>query len=609
MLRGLAGWAPRVVETWGNDAAALGVGRFAPGSTDGLAVSEDGSVHVVIDGRLDYLDELRRSLGLTALAPPAGVVAAGFRRWGDGVLGRLHGEFAALIWDGSTGTLVAARDPLGIRPLYYGAQGACLALGSDPEQLLASRLISGELDDDSVVDHLMWTFTDAERSFFRNIRRVPGGHFLVANTDGFAIREYHRPISSEVSFGAPEECRAEFLRLFSQSVRRRISSSAPVVAHLSGGLDSTAIVSVADRILADAPELCPGFVAAAAVYPGLVCDEQRFVRAVERHVRVPVETWDGTDTPRDELDDVFLSAPIGRFTYIGGTQGDTDIARAKGGSVVLSGVGGDQVGVPDGAFEDAIATMRWGDARAMLRKMSGSATEIAMRTVSRLARAAAPGWSWLRTANALVQHVREERPRWMTGWARSHFQGGARRRRSHGALRSQVQRLRWSNLTSPRFSLVVEYIQQHALRNGMEVRFPFRDAQLISFILSIPSSYWPPPGPGERIHREALGDVLPPEIARRRGKANFTSALANRVRRQLPRITELFNSSAWAAERYVDQKGALSVLAEFQRLPDPSFDATYAVWGIATLEAWLRAVSIYSVRTRSAGAEAYSYGQ
>jgi glutathione S-transferase len=137
------------------------------------------------------------------------------------------------------------------------------------------------------------------------------------------------------------------------------------------------------------------------------------------------------------------------------------------------------------------------------------------------------------------------------------------------------------------------YLHHHALRNGIEVRCPFLDLDLVSIALSVPARLWPPPWPGERLHREILADLLPTEVLQRRGKANFQPALVRRIRRHLPYIKDLLGSGRWVAGHFVDQAGARQLLETFEGSAAPNLETTYSLWAIATLEAWMRAVFEY----------------
>jgi hypothetical protein len=116
----------------------------------------------------------------------------------------------------------------------------------------------------------------------------------------------------------------------------------------------------------------------------------------------------------------------------------------------------------------------------------------------------------------------------------------------------------------------------------------------VATALSVPSQLWPPPWRFERLHREILRKWLPPQVADRRSKANFEPAVILRVRRHVPYIRELFGSSEWNSARYVDKAAAQRLLSRFVDIENPTFSDAYGLWTIATLEAWMDAISRYA---------------
>jgi len=120
--------------------------------------------------------------------------------------------------------------------------------------------------------------------------------------------------------------------------------------------------------------------------------------------------------------------------------------------------------------------------------------------------------------------------------------------------------------------------------------FPFLDWDLVSFVLALPVQYWPGPQHHGRIHREALRTELPEAIYTRKTKAEFTPALARRVRVQLDTISDLLDGATWLAGRWVDQRKARSLRDQFVRDPKGTFETSYGLWAIASTEAWLRRI-------------------
>jgi hypothetical protein len=122
------------------------------------------------------------------------------------------------------------------------------------------------------------------------------------------------------------------------------------------------------------------------------------------------------------------------------------------------------------------------------------------------------------------------------------------------------------------------------------------DQELVEFVLSIPPQFWPPEVPESRLHREAVGDVLPSKIRDRRTKAIFSGALGERLKRATPQIDALFHQGEWLSGRYV-LRGQAQVLLR-QALTGADWREHWAEWNwvkaIATLETWLRTIFGYA---------------
>ena len=259
-----------------------------------------------------------------------------------------------------------------------------------------------------------------------------------------------------------------------------------------------------------------------------------------------------------ELDDGPGVGPRGaRSRGPAATSGDLEIARREGARVILNGTGGDQLGTPDGVRRTRILQRRWGDAARFMLKAPGANLRSSLRRTLRLARALSP--RWVRDVHDKIRWRRTRKPDWMVDRAWREWRPRVTSSAVPPSLRSHVQRQRWSELTSGRHVFATEWLQQSAIRHGVELRFPFMDWDLVVFALSIPSRYWPPPWPFERLHRTALADMLPAAINRRRDKANAADALANRVSRQLPTIRRLFDSR-------VGLRGATSIRPRRRKL-------------------------------------------
>jgi asparagine synthase (glutamine-hydrolysing) len=208
--------------------------------------NEDGSCTVVQNGEIYNHAELRRELERAGHRfrtdhSDTEMLVHAYEEWGTRFPQRLRGMFAVAIWDGPRGRLVLARDPFGIKPLYYRDVGGELSFASELD-----ALPRGEVDLDALEAFLAFNSIPAPLSIFRDIRKLPPGHVLVWEGGRVSLERYARPGPLPARHGDDEaelleECRAR-LR---DSVRAHLVSDVPVGVLLSGGVDSGALAALA----------------------------------------------------------------------------------------------------------------------------------------------------------------------------------------------------------------------------------------------------------------------------------------------------------------------------------------------------------------------------
>ena len=327
---------------------------------DGAA--EFDRVFLAADARIDNLDEIRARLGGEQRESSARVLIRAYLAWGDAFPDRLVGDFALVLWDARRRRVLAARDPFGVRPLFYRRSGERLWLASTVAALLPTFDGLPAFDDERICEYLLWRYKSTEATFYRDIREVDAGHVFAATERSTTSTRYWRPPSPrpEAREERAQDLWGEVRRLFVRSVERRLRSGRPVVVHVSGGLDSSSIAMAADQLLGAGSSLAPEMVGASEVFPGLGCDESPFIDAVADAVRFPIERWDGTKSNPIDLVEPALEGPGARVTATSGNDGDIAIARGVGADVILSGFGGDDVMMISGFIRDMIRRGDWG---------------------------------------------------------------------------------------------------------------------------------------------------------------------------------------------------------------------------------------------------------
>jgi len=213
--------------------------------------NEDGQVAAVFNGEIYNYQELRRELEALGhrfrTRSDTEVLVHGYEAWGERLPERLNGMFTFSIWDGRQRRLLLARDHIGIKPLYLYEDDQVVAWSSEIKAILQIPGVRAQLDPEGLVGFLRFGYVPAPRTMFRRIRKVEPATALMLGEGGqrtwrFWDVEYEPEEKSEAELC--EQLRA----LLEDAVRRQLMSDVPLGAFLSGGLDSSAIVSTMHRL-------------------------------------------------------------------------------------------------------------------------------------------------------------------------------------------------------------------------------------------------------------------------------------------------------------------------------------------------------------------------
>ncbi len=297
--------------------------------------SEDGRFRIVINGEIYNFAELRRELEAEGARfrsrSDTEVVLALYARDGAAMLSRLRGMFGLALWDGREGTLLLARDPLGIKPLYVSTAGGCLRFASQVKALERGGAIPMEVDPAGVAGFLLWGSVPEPLTIRRAVRALPAGHWLIVR-DG--------RLAEPVPFGVAEVEPLDPAAAIEDSVRAHLVSDVPVAVFLSAGLDSSLIAALARRHLPEPPTT---FTLRFDTLEGTPQDEAPLAAEVARrlgtrHVERRVGRadfaglWPGAIAAMDQPSiDGFNTYLVSRAAHEAGLK------------VVLSGLGGDEI--------------------------------------------------------------------------------------------------------------------------------------------------------------------------------------------------------------------------------------------------------------------------
>lgn len=263
------------------------------------------------------------------------VLLRAFVRWGPECLERLNGMFAFAIWDVRERRLFCARDRLGVKPFYYSFQDGRFLFASEPKGILAALKTRPSVDLEAVADYLALSFVASSKTMFSGIEKLEPGHALRVDGDGIRVGAWWSPVFDP----APAAPDAERLReLLRDSMRLQVRSDVEVGAHLSGGVDSSLVCSLAAPCLSGLRTFSARFA------EGEAFDESPWARRVASSIGA---THVELEPERRELRELLpkivyhLDEPVEGPAVVGKYYVAQSVSHAV--KVVLTGHGGDEL--------------------------------------------------------------------------------------------------------------------------------------------------------------------------------------------------------------------------------------------------------------------------
>ena len=476
--------------------------------------NEDGRITIVFNGEIYNHRDLRPQLvraghTFTTQSDTEAIVHL-YEETGPQLLDQLRGMFAFALWDARQHRLFAARDRLGIKPLYYWLMpNGALAFASELRSFLALPWFQADLDPQAIGEYLAFGYVPDPHAVFRGVRKLPPGHSLTwTPADGIVVERYWTPIRSESRVDDVEETVAALRTLLGEAVRYHLESDVPLGAFLSGGIDSSTVVAFMTRASAQTVRTFSiGFDEASF-------DESRHAASVAaalgtRHTTLVVRP--DADALFDQIVAAFdepFADPSALPTFL------VSLLARQHVTVALSGDGGDELFAGYTRYGETVQRGQIGN--AMLRSL--------LRQVALALPFMAPG------RNRILDMSRQARGRYVSTVASplDVASGGVGTRALAAALGPFEQFLDpWFDLSASRdfatqLSMVdtltylpgdiLTKVDRMSMAASLEARVPFLDHKVAEFAMSLPSHLKLRDGTGKWILRKAIDGIVPPEV-------------------------------------------------------------------------------------------------
>ena len=542
--------------------------------------SEDGRLTIVFNGEIYNFIELRDELAKLGWKFSSDgdteVILAAWQQWGEGMLPRFNGMWALAIHDSSKGDVFFARDRFGIKPLLYTLAGGRLAFASEMKTLLKLPWVSAELSADVTRRMLFDPFgvEGSEFSIYASIRRLPAGHFARWNKSELSVRRWWCTVDNLVEVPASEEEQAErFHELFTDAVRLRMRSDVKLGTCLSGGFDSSAI---ACTMATASRSINPNFREAAdwrhayiASFPGQSNDETP--SALE------AATWAGVKPHVMNVSQIDDEARIGQILhdlddlYIGLPSAPWQIycaLRSHGTVVSLDGHGADEL---MGGYRQDGDYLGFALRNGVAAVSNWSQTAAVAVDSAKMAWLSARGLAFLRggvTSVPSALEIAADRDKLPSHW---------------GVLNRRLYRMFHSTV----LPTILRNFDRLSMAHGVEVRMPFMDWRLVTYVMSLPDSAKLQGNLSKFVARNAMIGRMPESIRSSALKVGFNSPMPEWLNGPLGNwAINILSRSNPEFAMYVNRKDLIKRVRELTMLKKWDWTSSGRLWPYINLK-WI----------------------
>jgi len=563
---------------------------------------------LIYNGELYNYRALRTELTATgvrfATNSDTEVVLEAWRRWGPAALHRFRGMFAFALLDTETGDLVLARDPLGIKPLYYLPRAGGVVFASELKALVAATGPELRIEPGALVASMLYYWLPEQRCAIDGVQKLPGGSWARFRPDGsFGVQHYWRAadVAAEAAAGPP----IDLGPVIEESVTAHLVSDVPVSSFLSGGLDSSIVTVLAHQAEAGIDAYTITFRPEDQRLEAMP-DDAVYARKVAARYGIDLHEIEISPDivgllPR--IVDV-LDEPIGDPAAIN-TLLMCEAARERGVKVILSGMGADEL---FGGYRKHLACVM----ASRYRRLPTASRALVRAGVQRLpVSAAGRGLRYPRWAKRFLTFAElPEEPRFRRSYTLydpdelaalispdlAGYVGQIVDEHSDvyndNSLGDEINRMCLADTRLFLPGLNLAYTDRASMAASVEVRVPFVDPVVAQAAFSVPGSAKIRRREGKVALKQAAESWLPREIVHR-PKASFSVPLRAWVRHDLQEvIRDVLVGGELVGSGMIRREALLRLIQDDQAGRE---DRSKQVWQLLTLELWYRHVQSMGV--------------
>jgi asparagine synthase (glutamine-hydrolysing) len=548
-----------------DDKIALGHRRLSiiDLSARGHQPMERDNLVIVYNGEIYNYIELRKELERKGYVFSSGtdteVILFAFKEWGKDCLSKFNGMWAFAIWDKEKKELFCSRDRYGIKPFYYYFNGSVFAFSSELRPLLLFRK---EPNEKAIFEYLTAELADySSQTFFEGIKQLEPASYLFLKDNSIKKGKYYE-IRPNFSLGVFSEKKAkeyaeEFLELLEDSVRLRLRSDVETGSCLSGGLDSSTIVSLINKLKKETGQKTFSFY---SNDPAI--DERKYIKEILKDKNIDSyyvycsgkDFWPEIQKVVQDQEEPFKSTSVYAQWKV------MELANKNNVKVLLDGQGADELfGYPEQAA--SFFNQSFLKARALPR-INGS---------------------WLRffLPSSFIYYLRKKRIEELNFLKPALEKKYKYSERMSRSSRVNFQQALLEGMTDCGLKRLLRYEDKDSMAFSIESRIPFLDFRVVDFIFSLPAVYKFHNGFTKYLLRRACKGIIPEDVRLRKNKLGFAVPEEKWLSENRANILDIFKGRDFCSSVYADKSKII------RKLEDKN-SAISGLWRFINLELWLR---------------------
>jgi asparagine synthase (glutamine-hydrolysing) len=544
--------------------------------------NSDGSLWIVHNGEIYNYLEIKTEMIARGYKfrsnTDTEVILNAYQEWGTDCLNKFNGMWAFAIWDRKKKILFCARDRFGVKPFYYYLDGNIFIFASEIKQILECNEYKRKPNEKMIYDYLVIGLENhTTETFFKDIYQLRGGEYAIVDLDSRTFKKIRYYDLSKVSNIDRKESDyyAELKELFIDSVNLRLRSDVPVGSCLSGGLDSSAVVSIGSALLQKKGDKI--FNTFTACWENQEIDEKKYAETVVASSGANGNyVYPSSEELAQDLSNLIWhqEEPFGSLSIFA-QWSVMKAARERGIPVLLDGQGGDEVFLGYERYYAGflLELIKKRKLRRFIHELikSGENSKLTQKKI--ILFYVYFNFNWMRALRLYIKtkpFMNEDFMKFYNIPERLDIFRGIKTVSAHQIY--EIQEIQLAHL--------LKYADRNSMAFSVETRLPFLDYRLVEFAMSVPSEYKIRNGWTKNLIREGMKGIIPEDIRKRKNKLGFEVPQARLMQAVLPQLLAKIEKGT-VLEKYFNMEWLMNALKS-----DDLNNLT--LWKAVCLDLWFR---------------------